>query len=209
MSAHRRPPPRAWLPTADCDLDDFVALVEQTHRRSPTSRTPPTSCDNVLVYDADRLARAARRTASAVAAELVRALTDGPGVVVFRGAFPDTAVVDRATAAFDAMIADERAAGGRPATTSPSPAPTTGSGTRWRSWPSRDPETFVDYYANDIIALVSRGLARPRLPGHLAGQRRRPGRRRRRTRTATTTSASSRTTSSSATRPTSTCSPRC
>ncbi len=40
-------------------------------------------------------------------------------------------------AAFEAIIADgARRSGGRQATTSPSPAPTTGSGTRWRSSPS-------------------------------------------------------------------------
>ena len=69
---------------------------------------------NVLVYDCDRL-RAAMATEAGrddVSAELVRALTDGPGVVVLEGAFPDHAVVDRVTAVFDEIIADEEAAGG-------------------------------------------------------------------------------------------------
>ena len=34
--------------------------------------------------------------------------------MAIRGAFTDTAVVDRATAAFDAMIADEKRAAGGP-----------------------------------------------------------------------------------------------
>jgi hypothetical protein len=46
-----------------------------------------------------------------VQAELARALADGPGIVVFAGAFPDTGVVDRATAVFEAMIAEQKAAG--------------------------------------------------------------------------------------------------
>ena len=40
----------------------------------------------------------------------------------------------------------------------------------------RDPDAFVDYYGNDILALVVDRLARPRLPDDLAGQRRPPGR---------------------------------
>ncbi len=67
--------------------------------------------DNVLVYDADRLREARARDEEAVAAELVRALTDGPGVVAIHGAFPDTDVVDRVTSAFEAIIAEERASG--------------------------------------------------------------------------------------------------
>lgn len=62
----------------------------------------------VLVYDGDRLRGG---SVPEVGAELVRALTDGPGIVVFRGAFPDSAVVDRLTAVFDALIAEQRASG--------------------------------------------------------------------------------------------------
>jgi ectoine hydroxylase-related dioxygenase (phytanoyl-CoA dioxygenase family) len=96
-----------------------------------------------------------------VAAELVRALTDGPGVIAVRGAFPDTAVVDRATAAFDAMIADEKAAGGAKGDHFAK------AGANDRVWNAleklalRDPSTFVDYYANDVIALVSRAWLGP------------------------------------------------
>ena len=54
----------------------------------------------MLVYSAAALAAADRR---AVQAELIRALTDGPGVVVFEGAFDD-AVVDAASAAFTELI---------------------------------------------------------------------------------------------------------
>ena len=117
----------------------------------------------MLVYDADRL-RSARREddgADTVATELVRALTDGPGVVAIRGAFPDTEVVDRATAAFDAMIADEKVAGGAKGDHFAK------AGANDRVWNAleklamRDPSTFVDYYANDVIALVSRAWLGP------------------------------------------------
>ena len=76
-------------------------------------------------------------------------------MVAFRGAFPDVSVVDGVTAAFDAMIADERAAGGGHGDHFAK------AGANDRVWNAleklavRDPEAFVDYYANDILALIS------------------------------------------------------
>ena len=94
----------------------------------------------MLLYDADALRDAmtdddARR---AVRAEIARALADGPGITVFRGAFEHD-VVDRVSEVFEQVIAQEKAAGGRPATTSPPPAPTTACGTPSRSSPSPTP----------------------------------------------------------------------
>jgi ectoine hydroxylase-related dioxygenase (phytanoyl-CoA dioxygenase family) len=150
------------LRAADCDLDEFVALVGQTTDPAEFPLAAEVA-QNVLVYDADRLRD--RLTGpdgeDTVSAELVRALTDGPGVVAVRGAFPDTGVVDRATAAFDAMIAEERAAGGAKGDHFAR------AGANDRVWNAleklalRDPATFVDYYANDVIALVSRAWLGP------------------------------------------------
>ena len=152
----------ARLRTADCDLDDFVALVEQTTDPADFPLADEV-VDRVLVYDADRLRSEQSREngADTVAAELVRALTDGPGVVAVRGAFPDTEVVDRATTAFEAMITDEKAAGGARGDHFAK------AGANDRIWNAleklalRDPETFVDYYANDVIALISRAWLGP------------------------------------------------
>jgi ectoine hydroxylase-related dioxygenase (phytanoyl-CoA dioxygenase family) len=152
----------ARLRATDCNLDELVRIVAQ--------RTDPDGfplavdvVDNVVVYDAARLRDEVRRPdgEETVAAELVRALTDGPGVLAIRGAFPDRAVVDRATAAFDAIIADERAGGG------PVGDHFAKAGANDRVWNAleklavRDPDTFVDYYANDILALVSRAWLGP------------------------------------------------
>jgi ectoine hydroxylase-related dioxygenase (phytanoyl-CoA dioxygenase family) len=152
----------ARLRADDCRLDDFVALVEQT----PDPADYPLAAevvDRVLVYDAERLrAEVARPDGEdTAAAELVKAFTEGPGVVAIRGAFPDTRVVDRTTAAFDAMIAEEKAAGGAKGDHFAK------AGANDRVWNAleklalRDPETFVDYYANDMIALVSRAWLGP------------------------------------------------
>jgi ectoine hydroxylase-related dioxygenase (phytanoyl-CoA dioxygenase family) len=153
---------RARLTPADVRLEDFVAVVEQT-----TDLTAYPHADrveqNVLVYDSQRLLAATATDAGRddVSAELVRALTDGPGVVVFEGAFPDHAVVDRVTEAFDEIIAAEEAAGGEHGDHFAAP------GANSRVWNAleklavRAPEAFVDYYANDVIALASRAWLGP------------------------------------------------
>ncbi len=145
----------------DCRVDEFAALVDQTTDLVDY----PHAADvqrNVLVYDAQAL-RASIRSAQGrleVEAELVRALTDGPGVVAFTGAFSDASVVDRATVAFDEVIAAEKAHGGHNDHFAK-------AGANDRVWNAleklavRDPGTFVDYYGNDILALVSNAWLGP------------------------------------------------
>ena len=75
--------------------------------------------------------------------------------MAFQGAFADHEVIDRATAAFDEIIAAERAAGGGHNDHFAK------AGANDRIWNAleklavRDPGTFVDYYGNDILALIS------------------------------------------------------
>ena len=83
-------------------LDDFRAQVlrDTDHADYPLASDVR---DNVLVYSAATVSDVDRRT---LQSELIRALSDGPGVVVFEGAYsPD--VVDRASDAFFAMIAEQ------------------------------------------------------------------------------------------------------
>ncbi|KUL74175.1 MULTISPECIES: phytanoyl-CoA dioxygenase family protein [unclassified Streptomyces] len=141
-----------WLSERDCDLADFRELVERTTDRAgyPYARAVE---QGVLLYDSDRL-RAADDPRD-VRAELVRALADGPGIVVLEGAFPDPAVVDRLTAVFDALIAAQRAAGTAAGDHFAKP------GANDRVWNAlekaalHDPAAFADYYGNDMLALVS------------------------------------------------------
>ena len=154
------PPPAAsqattWLREQDCDLDDFRALVEQVtdQRDYPTARTVQ---QNVPIYDAEALIERTRDRAErlAVQAELARLLLDGPGVVVIEHAF-DPSVVDRATRVFRSLLDEERATGKNRGDYFAKP------GTNERLWDSlgklalRDAEVFADYFANDVVALVS------------------------------------------------------
>ncbi|MFH8467269.1 phytanoyl-CoA dioxygenase family protein [Streptomyces sp. NPDC017991] len=148
--------PRTWLSEHDCDLDGFRELVERG--TDPADYPYAAAVErNVLLYDSESL-RAEVRTPEGrrnVQAELVRALAEGPGIVVFKGAFPDRGVLDRATGVFDALIAEQRASGAVAGDHFAKP------GANDRVWNALEkaallaPEAFADYYANDILALVS------------------------------------------------------
>src|SRR5690242_16365448 len=106
MTAAAHTTPKAWIDEADLRLDDFRAQV----LRSVEPADYPLATDirsNVLCYSSAALAAADRR---ALQCEVIQALADGPGVVVFEGAF-DGGVVDRASDAFFAIIDEQRAAG--------------------------------------------------------------------------------------------------
>src|SRR6476469_8532139 len=166
-----------FLTEANCHVADLAAVVAETTDVSDYSGAEGVS-GNILVYDSERL-RGAIATATGrreAQAELARALMDGPGVVVFKRAFSDASVVDAATDAFDAIIADQRATGAASGDHFAKP------GANDRVWNAleklaiRAPSVFAAYYANDIPRARVRRLARARLPDHLSGQRGQPGR---------------------------------
>ena len=145
-----------FLTEANCHVADLAAVVAETTELSDYSGAEAVS-GNILVYDSERL-RGAIATATGrreAQAELARALMDGPGVVVFKRAFSDASVVDAATDAFDAIIADQRASGATSGDHFAKP------GANDRVWNAleklavRAPSVFAAYYANDILALVS------------------------------------------------------
>ncbi|MDU0257640.1 phytanoyl-CoA dioxygenase family protein [Streptomyces sp. PU10] len=150
VAAHRAP-----LSERDCDLGAFRALVEQPTDPSAYPRAAAVE-RNVLLYDAGAL-----RDDAGTAAELVHALADGPGIVVLKGAFPDPAVVDRATAVFDTLIDEQRASGAAAGDHFAAP------GANDRVWNAlekaalHDPEAFAEYYANDALSLVARAWLGP------------------------------------------------
>jgi ectoine hydroxylase-related dioxygenase (phytanoyl-CoA dioxygenase family) len=156
MTTHTtQPAPPAWLRPEDCRLEDLETVL-----REPTDAAayPHASGveQGVLLYDAGEVARAAAdvNTRREVQAELVRALASGPGIVVFRGAF-DAGVVDRVSASFWRLIDEQRMAGGSAGDHFAKP------GANDRVWNAleklavADPEAFIAYYANDILALAS------------------------------------------------------
>jgi len=94
-----------WFRPEDCRLDEFREVVEQATDRADYPYADSVE-QGVLVYGSrlrDHAATPEHRRE--VQAELARALLDGPGIVVFTGAFPDPSVVDRASAVFAPELA--------------------------------------------------------------------------------------------------------
>lgn len=93
--------------------------------------------------------------------ELARALTDGSGLVVFKGAFPHLDVVDRATDAFNRFIDAQNAAGITGGDHFAKP------GANDRVWGALDklalaePAVFAEYYAADMLAVVAEAWLGP------------------------------------------------
>ncbi|MET0424505.1 MAG: phytanoyl-CoA dioxygenase family protein [Actinoplanes sp.] len=134
--AHRRRLPPGGLPRV---CEQKTELTDYPHAADLV--------DNVLIYPG-------RLPATPdVQAELIRALMDGPGVVVFAGAF-EAGVVDRASAVFAGLIAAQKAAGVTGGDHFAQP------GANDRVWGAldkfalRDPAAFAEYYANETLALI-------------------------------------------------------
>ncbi|WP_205390440.1 phytanoyl-CoA dioxygenase family protein [Mycolicibacterium hippocampi] len=157
MGAPVRATPAPWLDESDFGLDAFRAEVDRDTEFGDYPLADEVR-SNVLVYTARSVAQSDRR---ALQSELIRALADGPGVVVFTGAF-DAAVVDRANEAFFALIEAQRVDGvtagdhfGKP-------------GANDRIWNAaqklalHSPAVFADYYANDVLAVVCQAWLGPR-----------------------------------------------
>jgi ectoine hydroxylase-related dioxygenase (phytanoyl-CoA dioxygenase family) len=151
--------PRASVMAADaCRLEDFRAVVEVETRLEDYPHADRIE-RGVLVYDMtsliDRAGRRGRRSPSAdpdIRNEISRALSEGPGIVAFPGGL-DPTVVDRATEVFFDIIAAEKTTSGDVGDHFARP------GANERVWNAleklavADPDVYVDYYANEAIAL--------------------------------------------------------
>ena len=146
---------RTWISEADCRLEDFRRLVER-HTRLSDYPTASAVHSNVLTYEGSDIRSAAGRSESrkAMLAEWARAMMDGPGILLFKNAFPDSAIVDAASDHFRAMIEEQRAGKANAGDHFAKP------GANDRIWNAleklclRDPDCFARYYANGAVALV-------------------------------------------------------
>lgn len=142
----------SWLRADECSIEEFVQVVEVD-----VSIDAYPHADRIdkgaVVYDVAAL-RASRSSQSVITSEIASVLLDGPGIVVFSGAF-DADIIDRASAVFHEIIEAEKASG----TASGDHFAKAGANDRvWNALEKlalRSPDTFVDYYANDIVALAS------------------------------------------------------
>ncbi|MDB5525649.1 MAG: phytanoyl-CoA dioxygenase [Rhizobium sp.] len=153
---------RVWYTESACDLDDFIAQISQATDLADYPHA--TAIDkNILIYDAALVIETCRSDdgRKAVLAEICHAFSSGPGVVVFKRAYTDLSVIDRATDVFSEIIAEQHRqnTGGGDHFAKP--------GANDRIWNSlekhclADPENFAHYYGNAIVALVSEAWLGP------------------------------------------------
>lgn len=152
-----------WFFADDCKVDDLRRIVEVRTELSEYQHASSIE-HNVVVYDA-KTVRSALSTSDgrrAVMAEIARALSSGPGVIAFRDAYEDVAVVDRVSEVFRKIIEEQHAAGSRRGDHYAKP------GANDRVWNSleklavRDASAFIDYFDNDILTLVAASWLGPR-----------------------------------------------
>ncbi|MDZ4088933.1 MAG: phytanoyl-CoA dioxygenase family protein [Tabrizicola sp.] len=163
MNAPSRPARRpVWISPDSGDFDVFKAQVAQRTRAEDVPQAVDIA-QNIPIYSGQTVAVAARDPQSrrALTAEWAWVFADGPGIVVIRDALPDAAIVDRATAIFETIIAAEKAAnqGGGDHFAKP--------GANDRIWNSlekhclADPANFAAYYSADTLALASEAWLGP------------------------------------------------
>ncbi|MCB8876838.1 phytanoyl-CoA dioxygenase family protein [Acidisoma silvae] len=148
-------PERVWL--------EELSALAATETRLEDYPLAADVASRVLIYDCD----AVRRTAAtaegrrSVLAEWAEALLTGPGIIVLRRAFADTAPIDAASDVFRAIIAEQHAnkTGGGDHFAKP--------GANDRIWNAleklclRAPDVFAGYYGNEILAMVSEAWLGP------------------------------------------------
>jgi len=148
-----------WFRQADCTVQD---LERRCHKATRLHDYPFATevAANILIYDKELLPSTTSEAADFYVSEVIDVLATGPGVLVVRGAFEHD-VIDRTTATFESIIASEKE------TSMGGGDHFAASGVNDRVWNAMeklalaDPRAFVDYYENDIFALISRAWLGP------------------------------------------------
>jgi ectoine hydroxylase-related dioxygenase (phytanoyl-CoA dioxygenase family) len=153
---------RVWYVESACDIEEFAAMIDRSANLADFPHAKAVE-KNVVIYEADDViaATATPHGRKAILAELCDVFARGPGVAVFKHAFTDSSVIDRATQVFDSIITDEKQnkVGGGDHFAKP--------GANDRIWNSlekhclADPENFARYYSNPIVALASEAWLGP------------------------------------------------
>ncbi|WP_455925660.1 phytanoyl-CoA dioxygenase family protein [Pseudomonas putida] len=146
----------AFVTEADVRLANFSQLCQQ-HTDAASYPHCTEVQANVPIYDAQRLRDGDRL---AVLNELHHVFRDGPGVLVIRQGFSDPAVIDRHSAVFEAIFAEEAAAG----VAADHFAKAGSNGRIWNSLQKaavQSPASYVEYYANPLIGLVAEAWLGP------------------------------------------------
>ncbi|MEO0830363.1 MAG: phytanoyl-CoA dioxygenase family protein, partial [Pseudomonadota bacterium] len=155
-------PEPGYFDRESCDLNVFKALTSRT--LDPETVPHAAAIErNVPLYDIAALAPLLEDPGKrrGLMAEWATVLGKTAGVIALKGAYGDTAPIDRATEIFHAIIADEKEG------TSGKGDHFAASGANDRIWNAlqkqcmRDPEGFALYFANPAIAAASEAWLGP------------------------------------------------
>lgn len=155
-------PQTGYFYADECNLDAFQELIGQT--LDPAS--VPNACDiqnSVPIYDMPSLAAtlADDEKRNVLMAEFADVLMHTAGVLVLRGAYADTTVLDQATSLYETIIQHEKQTSGGGADHFAA------AGTNDRIWNSlqklceASPDVFLRYFANTAIATVCQAWLGP------------------------------------------------
>jgi ectoine hydroxylase-related dioxygenase (phytanoyl-CoA dioxygenase family) len=145
----------AYYSADACDVGAFTRLIEQQTQPSDVPLAAAIE-KQIPVYDVaaltDHLSAPQKR--QEIMGEWARVLRVGAGVVVLKGAYADTSVLDQATKAYEGIIAQEKQLSGGGGDHFAA------SGANDRVWNALQklceaaPEVFLNYFANSAIAAV-------------------------------------------------------
>ena len=150
---------KPFFDPSDIRLDHFDQLCSQSISISEYPLASEVQY-NIPVYEGSylRTLLGEEEREQELLAELNRCLSSGPGVFVIKRMYPDLSVIDRSTEWFIAIIKEEKARG-------------FGQGDHFgnneRIWNSfqkvclKAPETFIHYYGNPLIGIVSKAWLGP------------------------------------------------
>ncbi|MDB4133320.1 phytanoyl-CoA dioxygenase family protein [Amylibacter sp.] len=134
-----------YLSIKDCNLDEFTKSLNHVLQQNEV----PLSHDiqkNIPIYDASKIDFLSNT--KSLRSEWANVLQKTSGVLVLKNAYPDTSVIDAASAIYEKIIADEKAVIGDKADHFAA------SGANDRIWNSAqklcqyDPEAFAKYFGN-------------------------------------------------------------
>ena len=134
-----------YLSTNDCDLDEFSKSLDRKLQQNEVPLSHGIQ-KNVPIYDVSKIDFLS--DTKLLRTEWANILHKTSGVLVLKNAYPDTSIIDTASAIYDKIIADEKAATGDKADHFAA------SGANDRIWNSAqklcqyDPQTFSKYFSN-------------------------------------------------------------
>jgi ectoine hydroxylase-related dioxygenase (phytanoyl-CoA dioxygenase family) len=158
MNSHTTPRSTpVWLDANSGSFETFARITAQTANPADTPHAAEI-IRNIPIYDGARVRSADRQT---IMQEWAQVLSSGAGIIIIRQGMPDHPAIDRASAVFDQIIADEKVAGAGGGDHFAKP------GANDRIWNSlekhclADPANFAAYYGNTSIALASEAWLGP------------------------------------------------